>query len=106
MTDVWRLSATEAGRKLAARELSSEGLVVACLERITAREPELRAWAHLDSEIALAQARERDGEERRGSLHGLPVGVKDVIDTADLATSYGSPTYAGHRPPPAPALGA
>src|SRR5829696_6377318 len=98
MPDAWRLSATEAGRRLAARELSSEELVAGCLERIAAREPELRAWAHLDSEIAVAEARERDAEERRGPLHGLPVGVKDVIDTADLPTSYGSPIYAGHRP--------
>jgi Asp-tRNA(Asn)/Glu-tRNA(Gln) amidotransferase A subunit family amidase len=98
MTDVWHLSATEAAQQIAARELSSEELVAACLERIAEREPELRAWAHLDSERALAQARERDGEARRGPLHGLPVGVKDVIDTEDLPTAYGSPIYAGHRP--------
>jgi Asp-tRNA(Asn)/Glu-tRNA(Gln) amidotransferase A subunit family amidase len=98
MTDAWRLSATEAARLLAARELSSEELVSACLERIAAREPELRAWAHLDAEAALAHARSRDGEERRGPLHGVPVGVKDVIDTADMPTAYGSPIYAGHRP--------
>jgi Asp-tRNA(Asn)/Glu-tRNA(Gln) amidotransferase A subunit family amidase len=98
MTDAWRLSAIDAGRQLAARELSSVELVSACLERIAAREPELRAWAHLDSQLALAEARERDDEERRGPLHGLPVGVKDVIDTADLPTAYGSPIYAGHRP--------
>ena len=98
MTDAWRLSATDASRRIAARELSSEELVSACLERIATREPELRAWAHLDGEAALAQARERDGESPRGPLHGLPVGVKDVIDTADLPTAYGSPIYAGHRP--------
>ena len=62
------------------------------------REPELRAWAHLDAEAALAQARERDGGPPRGPLHGLPVGVKDIIDTADIPTTYGSPIYAGHRP--------
>ena len=98
MTDAWRLTATDASRRLAARELSSEELVSSCLERIAAREPELRAWAHLDGEAALAQARQRDAEAPRGPLHGLPVGVKDVIDTADLPTSYGSPIYAGHRP--------
>jgi Asp-tRNA(Asn)/Glu-tRNA(Gln) amidotransferase A subunit family amidase len=98
MTDTWRLSATDASRRIASRELSSVELVSACLERIAACEPELRAWAHLDSEAALAQARERDGEAPRGPLHGLPVGVKDVIDTADLPTAYGSPIYAGHRP--------
>jgi Asp-tRNA(Asn)/Glu-tRNA(Gln) amidotransferase A subunit family amidase len=92
------LSAIEASRQLAARELSSVELVSACLERIEAREDELRAWAHLDPEAALAQARARDSEERRGPLHGIPVGVKDVIDTADAPTAYGSPIYAGHRP--------
>ncbi|MEA2245143.1 MAG: hypothetical protein QOD24_4699 [Solirubrobacteraceae bacterium] len=98
MTDAWRLSATEAARLLAARELSSEELVTACLERIAAREPELHAWAQLDDEVALAQARERDAEPSRGPMHGIPVGVKDVIDTADLPTGYGSPIYARHRP--------
>jgi Asp-tRNA(Asn)/Glu-tRNA(Gln) amidotransferase A subunit family amidase len=91
-------SATEAMRQLAARELSSEELVAECLERIAAREPELRAWAHLDPEAALAQARERDAQPPRGPLHGIPVGVKDVIDTADLPTEYGSRIYARHRP--------
>ena len=92
------LSATEASRLIAARELSSEELVRACLDRIAARDPELRAWAHVDAEAALAQARDRDGEPSRGPLHGIPVGVKDVIDTADLPTSYGSAIYEGHRP--------
>jgi amidase len=69
-----------------------------CLARIEAREGELRAWAWLDPDAALAQARARDAEAPRGPLHGLPVGVKDVIDTADMPTAYGSPIYEGHRP--------
>ena len=69
-----------------------------CLDRIGEREGELRAWTHLDPDEAIAQARERDDEEPRGPLHGLPVGVKNVIDTADMPTSYGSPIYAGRRP--------
>jgi Asp-tRNA(Asn)/Glu-tRNA(Gln) amidotransferase A subunit family amidase len=77
---------------------SAEERVRECLERIEAREGELRAWAWLDADAALAQARERDAEAPRGPLHGLPVGVKDVIDTADMPTEYGSPIYAGHRP--------
>src|SRR3954452_7319938 len=76
----------------------AEERVRECLERIEAREGELRAWAWLDPEAALAQARARDAEAPRGPLHGLPVGVKDVIDTADLPTQYGSPIYEGHRP--------
>jgi Asp-tRNA(Asn)/Glu-tRNA(Gln) amidotransferase A subunit family amidase len=77
---------------------SAEERVRECLERIEAREGELRAWAYLDADAALAQARARDAEAPRGPLHGLPVGVKDVIDTADMPTRYGSPIYEGHRP--------
>jgi Asp-tRNA(Asn)/Glu-tRNA(Gln) amidotransferase A subunit family amidase len=76
----------------------AEERVRECLARIEAREDELRAWAYLDADAALAQARARDAETPRGPLHGLPVGVKDVIDTADMPTEYGSPIYAGHRP--------
>jgi Asp-tRNA(Asn)/Glu-tRNA(Gln) amidotransferase A subunit family amidase len=79
-------------------EPSAEERVRECLARIEAREGELRAWAYLDSDAALAQARARDAEAPRGPLHGLPVGVKDVIDTADMPTAYGSPIYEGHRP--------
>src|SRR4051812_20143397 len=76
----------------------AEERVRECLERIEAREAELRAWAWLDPDAALAQARARDAEAPRGPLHGLPVGVKDVIDTADMPTAYGSPIYEGERP--------
>src|SRR3954471_482094 len=76
----------------------AEERVRECLERIEAREAELRAWAWLDPDAALAQARARDAEAPRGPLHGLPVGVKDVIDTADMPTAYGSPIYEGQRP--------
>ena len=92
------VTATEAVRLLSEREVSSEELVRECLERIGEREGELRAWTHVDSDKAIATARERDDEEPRGPLHGLPVGVKNVIDTADMPTSYGSPIYAGRRP--------
>src|SRR4051794_17027444 len=92
------LSALDAARLIRRRELGSEELVAECLDRIAAREPEVRAWAHVDPEAALAQARRRDGEALRGPLHGLPVGIKDVIDTAGMPTEYGSRIYAGHRP--------
>ncbi len=85
---------------LRAGELGAVELTRSCLEAIEAREGELRAWAHLDPELALAQAGELDrlpaGE--RGPLHGIPVGVKDIIDTADMPTGYGSPIYSGNRP--------
>ena len=92
------VTATEAVRLLSEREVSSEELVRDCLDRIGEREGELRAWTHVDPDKAIATARARDDEEPRGPLHGLPVGVKNVIDTADMPTSYGSPIYAGVRP--------
>ena len=93
-----KTTATELLPRLARRELTAEALVRACLERIEAREPEVQAWAHLDRTAVIAAAKELDRGAIRGPLHGLPVGVKDVIDTFDLPTEYGSPIYAGHRP--------
>ena len=93
-------SATAAARAIAAGELTSAEVVEACLARIAAREPVVSAWEHLDADAALAQAGELDRVPAgaRGPLHGVPVGVKDVIDTADMPTAYGTPIHAGHRP--------
>jgi len=96
--DLRRLGAAEAARLIAAGDLSSAALVAACLERITEREETVRAWAHLDAGAALAQARARDAEPPRGPLHGVPVGVKDIVDTADLPTERGSAIHTGRRP--------
>jgi len=93
-----RLGAAEAARLIAAGDLSSAALVAACLERITEREETVRAWAHFDAGAALAQARARDAEPPRGPLHGVPVGVKDIVDTADLPTERGSAIHTGRRP--------
>ena len=92
------LSAVEAARRLAARDISAEQMARACLERIEERESTVRAWTHLDPDAVLAQARALDAGAVRGPLHGLPIGVKDLIDTADMPTGYGSPIYAAHRP--------
>ena len=92
------LSATEAGHRIACKTLTSDALVRTCLERIEARESAVQAWAFLDPELALAQARARDREKPRSPLHGVPVGIKDVLDTADMPSQYGSPIYRGHRP--------
>src|SRR5262245_26928393 len=91
-------SAADAARAIAAGSITSEALVAACLERIAAREPEVRAWACVDRELALKQARAIDRASPRSPLHGVPVGIKDVIDTADLPTEYNSPIYKGYRP--------
>ncbi|MBI4189061.1 MAG: amidase [Betaproteobacteria bacterium] len=92
------LTAAETARRIAHGKLTSESLVAACLERIAAREPDVRAWAFLDAELALNQARTLDREPPRGPLHGVPVGIKDVIDTADMPTEYNSPIYRGYQP--------
>ena len=92
------MSASSAAEAIRDRALTSEQLVGACLDRIIEREADVRAWVHLDGVAALAQAQARDAEPPRGPLHGVPVGVKDLIDTADQPTSYGSPIYAGRRP--------
>jgi Asp-tRNA(Asn)/Glu-tRNA(Gln) amidotransferase A subunit family amidase len=78
--------------------MKSEALVAACLERIAQREREVHAWAYIDPQRALAEARQRDREAPRSALHGVPVGIKDVIDTADMPTEYNSPIYRGHQP--------
>ena len=92
------LSAADAARLIARRELTSEALVTACLAHIESREREVQAWAFLDPALALAQARRFDSESPRSPLHGIPVGIKDVFDTADMPTEYGSPIYRDYRP--------
>ena len=96
--ELHRLSACEAAAMIADKRITSEALVRACLERIESREGAVGAWQHLDPEYALKQARALDGGPRRGLLHGLPVGVKDLMDTADMPTRYGTPIYQNHRP--------
>lgn len=93
-----RLTASEAARRLARRELSAEALLQACLERIAEREPVVHAFACLAGDAALAQARALDAGPWRGLLHGLPLGVKDIFDTFDLPTECGSTIFAGRRP--------
>jgi Asp-tRNA(Asn)/Glu-tRNA(Gln) amidotransferase A subunit family amidase len=75
-----------------------EAVTRACLERIAEREPRVLAWETIDPDYAIAQARALDKGGRTGPLIGVPFGVKDIIDTCDMPTGYGSPIYAGHRP--------
>jgi amidase len=98
MAHLFRLSASEAAAQIRDGKLTSEALVLSCLERIHSREPEVRAWVHLDEDFALAQARECDRSASRGPIHGVPFAAKDIMDTADLPTEYGSPIYKGNRP--------
>ena len=95
------LSATAASAELAAGRLTSEKLVAACIARIRARDPEVLAWAHFEPERALADARASDAARRNGvrpgPLAGIPVGIKDIIETADYPTENGSQIFAGRR---------
>jgi Asp-tRNA(Asn)/Glu-tRNA(Gln) amidotransferase A subunit family amidase len=91
-------TALKAARRVADGSLTSEALVRACLERIGEREPLVQAWQHLDMDAALKMARHLD-QFGSGPLKGVPIGVKDIIDTADMPTGYGSPLYETFRPP-------
>jgi Asp-tRNA(Asn)/Glu-tRNA(Gln) amidotransferase A subunit family amidase len=90
-----QLSAAQAAALIKERKLSAEELLRSCLARIAARDAVVRAWLHLESERALRAAREADKLPPTGVLHGLPIGVKDVIDTAEYPTTQNSPIYAG-----------
>jgi Asp-tRNA(Asn)/Glu-tRNA(Gln) amidotransferase A subunit family amidase len=92
------LTVTEIVAKIAAGEMTCEAVTRDCVERIIAREPVVKAWVKFNPELALAQAHALDSEPRRGALHGVPIGIKDVIDTFDMPTEMGSPIYRGHRP--------
>lgn len=96
--DACKYSASRAAAEISAGKLTAEAYVASCLERIAAREKDIHAWACIDPEFALKQARQRDENPSRGPLRGIPVGFKDVIDTAELPTEYNSPVYKGHRP--------
>ncbi|MFO1325176.1 MAG: amidase [Burkholderiales bacterium] len=92
------LDAVGALAAMATGRLTAEALTRACLDRVAARDAVVRAFAFVDPERALAEARARDRAGLSGALAGLPFGVKDIIDTHDMPTSYGSPIHAGHRP--------
>ncbi len=92
MTELFRLTATEAVRRVRAGTLSPADLMASCLDRIADREAAIHAFACFDPVAA------RAARPRPGRLHGVPVGVKDVLDTADMPTGYGSPIWDGWRP--------
>ena len=96
------MDASGAAQRIRDGVLSSEELVQECLERIRALEPKVQAWQFLDEDHALAQARACDERKRNGEpigpLHGVPVGVKDIIDTADMPTENGTALHEGRTP--------
>ncbi len=96
------LSASEAAQRIRDGALTSEELIQGCLERVRQVEPQVQAWTFLDEEHALAQARAADEKKRSGveigALHGVPVGLKDIIDTADMPTENGTVLHQGRTP--------
>src|SRR3954452_14727606 len=99
---LWRLGAAEAARRMAEGLVTSEELVEGCLERIRATDPAVQAWTFLDEAHALAQAKAADERKRSGQpfgpLHGLPIGLKDIIDTGDMPTENGCAVHKGRTP--------
>ncbi|WP_088348125.1 MULTISPECIES: amidase [Rhodomicrobium] len=97
-----QLTAVQMAAEIHAGNCRSEELVAACLSVIAEREETVGAWTHLDAEQALAQARNADLERSSGRpvgpLHGVPFAAKDIFDTADMPTEYGSPLFSGRQP--------
>jgi Asp-tRNA(Asn)/Glu-tRNA(Gln) amidotransferase A subunit family amidase len=102
LTNLHLLSASEAARLIRGGTISSEQFVEACLARVREIDGQVQAWAFLDADHALAQARAADEWRLQGKptgpLHGVPVGIKDIFDTADMPTENGSVLYAGRTP--------
>jgi len=92
------LTATEIARQIDSGKLTAEAVIRAHLERIDSRDADVLAWSHLAREAALQRAKVLDRGPRKGLLHGVPMGVKDIIDSVDQPTTYGSPIYKKHQP--------
>ncbi len=102
LRDLHALTACEAARLIREGLISSQQLVEACLARVREVDPQVQAWAFLDPDHALEQARAADevrlSGQRIGPLHGVPIGIKDIVDTADMPTENGSVLHAGRTP--------
>ncbi len=102
MTDLYTLTAVEAAKKIAEGEVSSKELVEACINRIEEREETICAWIHFDPDYARKQAEAADAARSRGAgigpLHGVPVAIKDILDTSDMPTENGTPIHEGRQP--------
>lgn len=100
MTEPFRLTASQAQAKFKEGSLTVEEYAKSLLSRISARDSITHAWAYLNPEQVLQRARDLDQipPEKRGSLHGMAIGVKDVILTKDMPTQHNSPIYEGNAP--------
>ena len=102
MKDLNRLSAVEAAEGIRTKKFTSEELIKDCLSHINERENDIQAWSYVNTELAIRQAQKADRHQSEGgslgALHGIPIGIKDVIDTKDMPTENGSPIFEGRRP--------
>jgi Asp-tRNA(Asn)/Glu-tRNA(Gln) amidotransferase A subunit family amidase len=96
------LSLTEAAADIREGRITSAELVADCLQRIAEVDPKIEAWAHIDRDHAMMQAEAADLHRQKGNalgpLHGVPLGIKDIFDTGDYPTEFGSPAWAGRTP--------
>lgn len=92
------MTATDIVAAIGEGRTTCEAVARACLERIAAREPDVHAFAHLDPDASITTARALDRSGARGPLHGVPFGVKDIIDTFDMPTEWGTPIHKGRQP--------
>ena len=98
MTAPNTLTAIEVAQRIDAGTLTAEAVMRAHLDRIDERDADVFAWLHLARDAALERAKVLDRGPRQGLLHGVPMGVKDIIDSFDQPTTYGSPIYKSHQP--------
>ncbi|KAF0635996.1 hypothetical protein FPSE5266_20343 [Fusarium pseudograminearum] len=100
ISSLYKLTATHALELINNNTISVEAYAKSLLDRIEERDSTVKAWAYLDPALVLSQARALDRLpiEERGPLHGLPIGIKDIMNTKDMPTQYGSPIYQGHQP--------
>ena len=100
MSTILKLSARTLAGRISQGVLTAEAVTQACIEQIESCESSVKAWQFFDADLALQSARavDRHSDSSNRLLRGIPVGVKDLMDTADMPTAYGSPIYAGHRP--------
>ena len=98
MTEFHELSALEASAKVKSGDLTAEALMRSCFERIDERDELVGAWSYVDKDRAISEAIKSDKAGNPGLLGGLPVAVKDIMDTGDMPTTYGSSIYGNHQP--------
>ena len=98
MAELNELGAKRVADLIASKKASAEDVVKACISRIEAREVDVGAFQYFDADYALEQARALDSSPVKGPLHGVPLGIKDIIDTRDMPTGNGSKVYPDRQP--------